>query len=79
MDKIRSKFLLKKIFNNLEEKKQAKIILYNKSLTKKLDYSTASILFLLTEEDFEKQCLKTKYSNILNNLKIYLIKYSIKN
>ena len=37
IDNIKSKYILKRIFDYLNEKKQLKIILYNKNLIYKLD------------------------------------------
>ena len=49
LEKIRSKYILKQIFNNLNKKNILNILKYNKNLRKKLN---------ITGKDYKKYCEK---------------------
>ena len=80
MEKIRSQFILKKIFKNLCRKKYLQIIKYNKKIQKKgdislIEYKEYNQIEIILKYDLS---LKEKYINIIENNKPYIHIYNIK-
>ena len=57
MDKIKSKYIIKEIFNNMKNKRKLKIIKYNKKLYNKLD---------LEKKDFKVYEILQEFNNKYN-------------
>ena len=80
MEKIRSQFILKKIFKNLCRKKYLQIIKYNKKIQKKgdislIDYKEYNQTEIILKYDLS---LTEKYINITEDNKPYIHIYNIK-
>lgn len=81
MERIRSINIIKQIFGHLKEKKTARILKYNKKLTKQINWTRNDIYIeLITEEFFGLDSNKiNKLENILKYFILYILfKYYIK-
>ena len=82
MEHIRSNNIIKQIFDHLKKKKIAKILRYNKKITKKISWTRYDIFMeTITEEFTGYDALKVnKLENLIKYFIIYiLIKQYIKN
>ena len=75
MEKIRSIFILKKIFNNLDNKIKFRIIVHNNKLQKKLEVKINSFM-IYSEKYLKNEDNKVIEYNSYNNKKIYEGKYT---
>ena len=66
IQKIKSKYILKKIFNNLHKSKSFTIIKYNKKVQNKLDISVNDYKIYYNEIEIEIVPAKNKFENFIN-------------